>query len=105
MKKVIAILLCMGVIMSFAGCDSSIVEELNPFEQITSEKESKYEVLDQEGYIVPNCYVTIWDLELYPQALQKDILRFRIQCIIGLRIFYFHFRVWQYEDKIIFAAC
>lgn len=74
MKKVIAILLCMGVIMSFAGCDSSIVEELNPFEQITSEKESKYEVLDQEGYIVPNCYVTIWDLELYPQALQKDML-------------------------------
>ena len=43
MKKVIAILLCMGVIMSFAGCDSSIVEELNPFEQITSEKESKFE--------------------------------------------------------------
>lgn len=53
---------------------SSIVEELNPFEQIISEKESKYEVLDQEGYIVPNCYVTIWDLELYPQALQKDML-------------------------------
>ena len=47
---------------------------MNPFEQIISEKESKYEVLDQEGYIVPNCYVTIWDLELYPQALQKDML-------------------------------
>ena len=59
MKKIIVILLCIWTMILLAGCNSDVSKELNPFEQTSLNKTGKYEVLSQEGYIAPNCYVAM----------------------------------------------
>ncbi len=59
MKKIIVILLCIWTMILLAGCNSDVSKELNPFEQTSLNKTGKYEVLSQEGYIAPNCYVSM----------------------------------------------
>lgn len=74
MKKIVVILLCIWTMVLLTGCNSDATKELNPFEQTSLNKTGKYEVLSQEGYITPTCYVYMDDLAmgLYERSFMED---------------------------------
>ena len=74
MQKIVVILLCIWTMVLLTGCNSDATKELNPFEQTSLNKTGKYEVLSQEGYITPTCYVYMDDLAmgLYERSFMED---------------------------------